>query len=102
MKLCLVCSAYGKRPNCANCRSLSPLPEHRRIADAARSMVREFRDTDPEIQEQRRKAAEFYAKEEIRVAKVDAKRNAWKKHDRITHSGAPCPLNSCPCKEAAK
>lgn len=101
MPLCLKCSADGRQPNCRNCASLAPIPAHRKIANAARTLVREFKANDPEIQEARRKAAEFRLKEEMRVARAEERRNQWRRHDRASKNG-PCPIVKCPCRTEVK
>lgn len=101
MSLCLKCALRGRRPNCGDCRSLAPVPARSRVADAARNMVRDFKATDSEILEQRRKAQEYRLREEKReIARVQ-RRADWRRHDQATKSGK-CTITQCPCKEAVK
>lgn len=97
MAICLKCSVAGRQPNCRNCADLAPIPAHKRIAQAARNMVSNFKATDPEIQEQRRKAAEYQQREELRAAAREIRRNEWRRHDRASKNG-PCPIVKCPCR----
>lgn len=98
MPLCLPC-AIRKRDNCPACASLAPIPAHRRVSEAARTLIRNFRATDPATLENARKAAAFQLKEEAKQQRATHRRNLWKKHDRQQKYGEACPISQCVCKE---
>lgn len=96
MSICLPC-AIRRRRNCQSCAALAPIPDHQRVARAARSMVSDYRANDPGHQEAIRKAAEYQLKEEMRAARQESTRNAWRRHDRRIEGGKQCDLSACPC-----
>lgn len=96
--ICISC-AVSRRENCPACASLAPTPAYRKIERMTRELIREYRATDPEAIESERKAAIHRLKEERFHAKRQARRAAWKRHDRVQSYGKPCPISQCVCKE---